>query len=133
MRHRAKLIIIAILMCLVSCGAERREQVNTVDTSQMVTMHTTAYCLHGVTASGGTTRPHIAACNPHIGECAYIYTMDGEFLDLVEITDTGQTEGLKSGNVIDVWFDTYEECIDWMTKVGKYGGKCKVLFVEGIG
>ena len=133
MRYKAKLIIIAILMCLVSCGAERREQVNTVDTSQMVTMHTTAYCLHGVTASGGTTRPHIAACNPHLGECAYIYTMDGEFLDLVEITDTGSSNGLQAGNVIDVWFDTYEECVAWMVKVDEYGGKCKVLFVKGIG
>lgn len=126
-------ITICVLVCLLSCGAERRESVNTVDTSQMVTMYTTAYCLHGVTANGGTTRPHIAACNPHLGECAYIYTMDGEFLDLVEITDTGSSKGLQAGTVIDVWFDTYEECVEWMVKVDEYGGKCKVLFVDGKG
>ena len=123
-------ITLCIIVCLFSCGAERGEIVNTVDTSQMVTMHTTAYHLHGVTASGGTTRPHIAACNPHLGECAYIYTMDGEFLDLVEITDTGSTNGLSTGRVIDVWFDTYEECVEWMVKTE---GRCKVLFVKGVG
>lgn len=123
-------ITLCIITCLFSCGAERGAVVNTVDTSQMVTMHTTAYHLHGVTASGGTTRPHIAACNPRLGECAYIYTMDGEFLDLVEITDTGSTDGLNAGTVIDVWFDTYEECVEWMVKTE---GRCKVLFVDGNG
>ena len=129
MRKRI-VITLCIIVCLFSCGAERGEIVNTVDTSQMVTMHTTAYHLHGVTASGGTTRPHIAACNPHLGKCAYIYTMDGEFLDLVEITDTGSTDGLNAGTVIDVWFDTYEECVEWMVKTE---GRCKVLFVDGNG
>lgn len=123
-------ITLCIIVCLFSCGAERGERVNTVDTSQMVTMHTTAYILHGITATGGTTRPHIAACNTHLGECAYIYTMDGEFLDLVEITDTGITNGLIAGTVIDVWFDTYDEAVEWMAKTG---GKCKVLFVDGNG
>lgn len=127
---RKGIIIFLIAVLLFSCAAERGERVNTVDTSGMVTMYTTAYHLHGVTASGGTTRPHIAACNPRLGECAYIYTMDGEFLDLVEITDTGSTNGLNAGTVIDVWFDTYEECEEWMVKTE---GRCKVLFVKGVG
>ena len=127
---RKRLIVLFAIACLISCGAERGERVNTVDTSGMVTMYTTAYNLHGITATGGTTRPHIAACNPHLGECAYIYTMDGEFLDLVEITDTGSTNGLSTGRVIDVWFDTYEECEEWMRTTE---GRCYVLWVSGKG
>lgn len=130
---RYKLIFLFIVACLMSCGAERGERVNTVDTSEMVTMYTTAYCLHGITATGGTTRPGIAACNTHVGEMAIIYTMDGEYLYSAEITDTGSSEGLKAGKVIDVWFDSYEECVAWMSKVAETGGKCKVLFVKGNG
>jgi 3D (Asp-Asp-Asp) domain-containing protein len=133
MRYKAKLIIIAILMCLVSCGATRGEPVNSVDTSQMQKMYTTAYCLHGVTANGGTTRPHIAACNPHLGDVAIIYSVDGEYLYTAEITDKGTTNGLIAGSVIDVWFDTYEEAVAWMLKVADSGGKCKVLFIKGQG
>lgn len=128
--RKMTIIAVCMIICLMSCGAERRERVNAVDTSGMVTMYTTAYNLHGVTATGGTTRPHIAACNPHIGEVAIIYTLDGQFLDMVEITDTGATDGLRTGNVIDVWFDTYEECEKWMVETG---GRVKVLFVKGAG
>ncbi len=128
--RKVMIATICIIICLFSCGAERGERVNTVDTSQMVTMYTTAYILTGTTATGGTTRPHIAACNTHLGECAYIYTMDGEFLDLVEITDTGITNGLIAGTVIDVWMGSYDEAVAWMAKTG---GRCKVLFVKGVG
>lgn len=130
MRYKAKLIIIAILMCLVSCGATRGEPVNNVDTSQMQKMYTTAYCLHGITANGGTTRPHIAACNTHLGDVAMIYSINGDFLYMAEITDTGSTEGLQSGRVIDVWFDTYEECEEWMKLTD---GKCYVQWISGKG
>ena len=127
---RKRLIVLFAIACLISCGAERGERVNTVDTSGMVTMYTTAYNLHGITATGGTTRPHIAACNTRLGQIAIIYSMDGEYLYTAEITDTGSTDGLIAGTVIDVWFDTYEECVEWMAKTG---GKCKVLFVKGVG
>jgi len=93
-------------------------------------MHTTAYCLHGTTATGGTTRPNIAACNTHVGEIAVIYTLDGEYLGQFEITDTGKTNGLKAGKVIDVWFDTYDECKQWMRITE---GKVRVQWIKGIG
>lgn len=130
MRQKTKLILIAVVILLVSCGATRGERINSVDTSGMQKMHTTAYCLHGVTANGGTTRPHIAACNPHLGDVAIIYSIDGEYLYTAEITDKGITDGLIAGNVIDVWFDTYEECEEWMRLTG---GKCFVLWVDGKG
>ena len=130
MRYKTRLILIVLALCLISCGATRGERVNSVDTSGMQKMYTTAYCLHGTTASGGTTRPHIAACNPHLGDVAIIYSVDGEYLYTAEITDKGITDGLIAGNVIDVWFDTYEECEEWMRTTG---GKCFVLWVDGKG
>lgn len=93
-------------------------------------LHTTAYCLHGVTATGGTTRPNIAACNTHVGDVAIIYTLDGEYLGMYEITDTGGTEGLRAGKVIDVWFDALDECKEWMSITG---GKCYVKWIKGVG
>ena len=130
MRYKTRVILIVLALCLISCGATRGERVNFVDTSGMQKMHTTAYCLHGVTANGGTTRPHIAACNPHLGDVAIIYSIDGEYLYTAEITDKGITNGLIAGNVIDVWFDTYEEAEEWMRTTG---GKCFVLWVDGKG
>ncbi len=130
MRYKTRVILIVLALCLISCGATRGERVNSVDTSGMQKMHTTAYCLHGITANGGTTRPHIAACNPHLGDVAIIYSLDGEYLYTAEITDKGITDGLIAGNVIDVWFDTYEEAEEWMRTTG---GKCFVLWVEGKG
>lgn len=130
MRYKTKVILIVLALCLISCGATRGERVNSVDISGMQKMYTTAYCLHGVTANGGTTRPHIAACNTRLGQVAIIYSVDGEYLYTAEITDKGITNGLIAGNVIDVWFDTYEECEEWMRTTG---GKCFVLWVDGKG
>lgn len=130
MRYKTRVILIVLALCLISCGATRGERVNSVDTSGMQKMYTTAYCLHGVTANGGTTRPHIAACNTRLGQVAIIYSVDGEYLYTAEITDKGITNGLIAGNVIDVWFDTYEECEEWMRTTG---GRCYVLWVDGKG
>lgn len=130
MRYKTRVILIVLALCLISCGATRGERVNSVDTSGMQKMYTTAYCLHGVTANGGTTRPHIAACNPHLGDVAIIYSIDGEYLYTAEITDKGTTNGLIAGTVIDVWFDTYEECEEWMRLTE---GKCYVQWVHGEG
>ena len=130
MRYKTRMILIVLALCLISCGATRGERVNSVDTSGMQKMYTTAYCLHGVTANGGTTRPHIAACNTRLGQVAIIYSVDGEYFYTAEITDKGITNGLIAGSVIDVWFDTYEECEEWMRTTG---GRCYVLWVDGKG
>ena len=128
MRKGIAFFLIAVL--LFSCGASRREPVNSVDTSQMQKMYTTAYCLHGITANGGTTRKGICACNTHLGDMAVIYSINGDFLGMYEVTDTGSTDGLTEGRVVDVWFDTYEECEEWMKLTD---GRCYVLWVRGEG
>ena len=99
MRKGIAFFLIAVL--LFSCGASRREPVNSVDTSQMQKMYTTAYCLHGITANGGTTRKGICACNTHLGDMAVIYSINGDFLGMYEVTDTGSTEGLTEARCPD--------------------------------
>jgi 3D (Asp-Asp-Asp) domain-containing protein len=65
-----------------------------------------------------------------VGDLALIYSTNGDFLGIYEVTDTGGTDGLKAGTVIDVWFDTYEECEEWMRLTE---GKCYVQWVHGEG
>ena len=60
-----------------------------------------------------------------------IYSINGDFLYMAEITDTGSTEGLQTGRVIDVWFDTYEEAEEWMRLTATENGK-SVVYVQWI-
>lgn len=135
MRQRVMLIVITCVICILSVGACRREIPpepvdNTVDTSEMELMYTTAYCLHGITASGGQTRPGIAACNIHLGDVALVYTTDGVFLGAYEITDTGITDGLTSGRVLDVWRANKTHAKGWMKLTD---GRVYVQWIEGDG
>lgn len=134
MRQRMILIGITIVIYILTVGACRREQPTSetpkADTSQMELMYTTAYCLQGTTATGGTTRPGIAACNTHVGDMAMIYGLDGEYLGMYEITDRGATDGLKNGTVIDVWEPDYDQCKSWMELTG---GRVYVLWIHGEG
>lgn len=94
------------------------------------TMLTTAYKLRGITATGTSTHEGICACNPHVGEVALIYTEDGEFLGSYECCDTGSTNGLINGTVIDVWQPDMDACKAWMLKTG---GRVKVCWISGVG
>lgn len=124
---RGTVLILLIGILLLAKGAGEPGK---VDTSGMQLMHTTAYCLHGITATGGTTRRGIAACNAHVGDIAVIYSTDGKYLGTYEITDTGGTEGLQRGTVIDVWKCNYTQCQSWMKLTN---GKVYVQWIEGIG
>lgn len=128
--RKIKIITLFIIICIVSCGADKKEIPNPVDTSGMETMYTTAYNLHGITATGVPTHPGICACNTRLGQVALIYSMDGQFLMMAECVDVGGTEGLKQGRVCDVWFDTMEECERWMSTTG---GRVKILWIDGKG
>ena len=103
---------------------------NTVDTSEMELMYTTAYCLHGITASGGQTRPGIAACNTHLGDVALVYSTSGVFLGAYEVTDTGSSSGLVAGRVLDVWRANKTHARGWMKLTG---GKIYVKWIKGDG
>lgn len=102
---------------------------------------TTAYMLDGTTASGRHTRRGICAGQEWMVEqaiesgtgswVAMIWTADGtEFLGYYEVLDTGGTEAIKNGYVVDVWFSTYEECVEWMEITE---GKCLIKYVWAEG
>ena len=124
---RGTVLILLIGILLLAKGAGEPGK---VDTSGMQLMHTTAYCLRGTTATGGTTRRGIAACNTHVGDIAVIFSTDGKYLGTYEITDTGGTEGLQRGTVIDVWKCNYTQCKSWMKLTN---GKVYVQWIEGNG
>jgi 3D (Asp-Asp-Asp) domain-containing protein len=125
-------ILLLIVICLLSISASaeglRYPEVFENSDIQWHKMATTAYMIHGTTATGGTTHPGIAAADPYLGMVAMIYSMDGEFLGMYEVTDTGGTEAIRQGKVIDVWFPDLEQCKEWMRKTE---GKCMVYFIDG--
>ena len=93
-------------------------------------LYTTAYMCGHHTALGVPVHVGCAACNPRLGYVGVIYSLDGEYLMTVEVNDTGNTQGLQNGSVIDCYFPTYEECKAWMAKTG---GRIKVVWIKGEG
>lgn len=125
-------IAIIIFMLSISARADGLKWSEVFDSEEVEfeTLHTTGYLITGTTATGGTTRPGIGANNKHVGELAVVYTLEGEYLTTIEITDTGGSEGMKSGKVLDVWFGSKEEAKEWMRRTG---GKIKVRWIQGEG
>ena len=125
---------IAIIIFMLSTSARadglKWSEVFENEEIEFETLHTTGYLITGTTATGGTTRPGIGANNKHVGELAVVYTLEGEYLTTIEITDTGGSEGMKSGKVLDVWFESKEEAKEWMRRTG---GKIKVRWIQGEG
>ncbi len=82
--------------------------------SRALTMESTAYTWTGNTTATGTwpTRGQIAV-DPNViplGSKVYV-----EGYGFATATDTG---GAIKGNIIDVYFDSYDECINWGRKHG---------------
>ncbi len=93
-------------------------------------MNATAYYQGEVTANGSKVHSGGCACNPHLGDVAIVYTLDGDFLGLYECNDTGGTEGLKNGTVIDIYRKNYTQCQSFMKLTG---GKVYVKWIDGKG
>lgn len=137
MRQRAGLIILALIICWVSVGACRREQVpqnNSIDfeAQGFIKMATTAYCVGHHTADGSEV--HEGGCASsldRIGCVAIVYTLDGEFIANLEVNDTGKAGGgVRRGVVLDVYRSDYDRCVEYMKLTN---GECWVRFVEGDG
>lgn len=126
---RKVLAVLLAVIWILSIGAERRPEID-FETAGFQKMHTTAYVIHGTTATGTETRPGICACNPHLGEIAIIYTTDGQYLGMYECLDTGGTEGLQQGTVIDVWRANMTQATNYMKLTG---GTVYVKWIEGEG
>lgn len=133
--RKAIVTIIVVLICILSIGAERNEPLQNdgyidFEAAGFQMMHTTAYCMGHHTANGSKVHTGGCACNPHLGDVAIVYTIDGKYLGIYECNDKGGTDGLKAGTVIDVYRPTYTMCESWMKLTG---GKVYVLWIEGNG
>ncbi len=90
-----------------------------------LTCYTPIECPGEITYTGANVREGIAATTEeHIGDCALIFTSDGEFLGYWEVLDK---LGTGKKNVIDVWMPTMEKAVDMMALTE---GKVKVIFIE---
>ena len=130
MRQRIKVITFLMIILIISVGAGRAYRPKPVNVDQFERLYTTAYCLDGITANGSTVHVGGCACNPHLGEVAIVYSQDGEYLGTFEVNDTGATDGLRNGSVIDIWYPDMEACKKWMKKTG---GVVYVQWVPGVG
>lgn len=134
MRHKTKLIILSLIMCLVSCGAKRNEPQNEIDwkAAGFTEMSTTAYCVGHHTANGSAVHAGGCACSiDHIGDIAIVYTLDGNFLGYYECNDTGaEGGGVRAGRVIDIYRRNLTQCEMYMRITG---GRVYVKWIEGEG
>lgn len=97
------------------------EERELITPTEVVQMQATAYCLNGTTATGTQTRVGVAASKPEwFGRKVAVYRKgkDGypaEKIGEYTIEDTGG-KPIRNGSVIDLWFPTYDECIQFGRK-----------------
>lgn len=109
--------------------------------NELIQGYATAYDLDGVTASGEVVHEGIcASCRSRLGDTILLYqrlpdNSVGELIGIFECKDTGGTEGLNNGTVIDVWQPSIDECQEFMDRI--YEDDChgkvwiQVIFAEG--
>lgn len=144
MKHKKTYIrLIALFLCMVvdltmtSCqtvrACEIEEAGNEIDwTGQgFVKMKTTAYICGHHTAMGVPVHNGICAVSPdHLGDVAIIYTTDGGFLGYYYCCDTGGTDAIRNGYVIDVYRSNLTQATNYMRITH---GAIYVKFVSGKG
>ena len=128
------IIILAVVIWIVSIGAERNEpRQETIDFEQagFQKIHVTAYCCGTHTATGVPVHYGcMAVSEEHLGNCAFLYTVGGEYIDLFECCDKGGTTAIHESRVVDVYFPTLEECKAFMARTG---GVAYIKYIEGVG
>lgn len=97
------------------------EERELITPTEVVQMQATAYCINGTTATGTQTRVGVAASKPEwFGRKVAVYRKDkdgnpAEMIGEYTIEDTGG-KPIRNGSVIDLWFPTYDECIQFGRK-----------------
>lgn len=87
----------------------------------LIDFHATAYCLKGRTASGIDTRPGMIAADPRVLPLGtVVHLRAGRYTGTYTVMDTG---GLIKGRIVDVFFLTYKEAIEF----GRRQVKIKVI------
>ena len=83
------------------------------------------------TASGGNTfKGSCASSRDHIGDVAALYSKEGYFIGYFDCNDTGGTEAIKTGKVIDIYADSIEEIY---RAAEEWGTEYQVLWIEADG
>ncbi|MBR4406026.1 MAG: hypothetical protein IKT30_06600 [Bacteroidaceae bacterium] len=137
MHKRIILAIFAIIVCIVSVGAVKKNPINSkidFEGQGFEKMKTTAYCMGHHTANGSAVHEGGCACSPdHIGDVAIVYTLGGEFIGYLECNDTaGPDSAVTAGKVLDVYKPTLDMCQDYMEMVGE-SQSVWVMWVKGDG
>lgn len=92
-----------------------------------MTFYSPESCPGTITATGATVRKGIAAVTKeHIGDCAALYTLEGEFIGYFECLDK---IGTGASKVIDVWMPSDAEGYDM---IAQYGDKVRVNWIKEV-
>lgn len=93
-----------------------------VEFIEPVKMRVTCYLPTGnLTASG--TRPHYGGCaakREWMGGVAVLYTLEGEYIGVWEIDDTGGHTRITSGQSVDLFMETEADARNWIAEYGDY-------------
>lgn len=135
--RKGLMILMAVLICIVSLGAERNEpfRANIAWEEQgFEKMYATAYCVGHHTANGDAVyEGGCASSLDHIGDVAIVYTLEGEFLGYFYCNDTGKEGGgVRNGDVLDIYRSDLDRCQELMETIGKEQ-KVYVKWVKGKG
>ena len=134
MSKRLMVCIVALIVWIVSIGAERNEpRQETINFEQagFQKINVTAYCVGHHTATGVPVHYGcMAVSKEHLGDIALLYTIDGEYIDIFEGNDQGGTDAIREGRVVDIYFPSYEQCREFMARTG---GVAYIQFVSGKG
>lgn len=131
-------LLITTLLPLTATAKEKEQRID-----KPFPILTTAYCQGEITFTGVPIREGICAVKEEwIGKTAIIYANNdgeiGEILGIFECLDTGfgaDSDGdgigsIQEGKVIDVYWSTYDRCVEWMKLTE---GKCFVQLVDAEG
>lgn len=133
MRQAIALILMAAFLVLIGAKCPPPEEPKQIDfeANGFQQIKVTAYCCGTHTATGVPVHYGcMAVSKEHLGDCAFLYTLDGEYIDLFEGNDQGGTDAIRESRVVDVYFPTLEECQEFMARTQ---GKCWIKYVEGVG
>lgn len=109
-----------------------------LNTFELQKAHATAYCLNGITASGEMTQEGIcAAKSDWLGSDIAIYKRlpqdkVGDLIGIYRVSDTGKTDGLRNGTVVDIWRPDLDSCQEFMNLVYEDNchGKVYIIFLN---
>lgn len=122
-------MVLLLSVVIVSSISTQAKEVKHYEEYTLYDIEVTAYCnSENLTSTGCEVREGIAAFAPeYYGYVACVY-YDDEFLGFFEIKDTGSYEsGVRTGEVLDIWLPTEEECKEFGRK------ECVFYLVKGVG